>query len=184
MANQVRPFARTIRRYFFAYGGWRAVFGSPFFVTALAMSAISYSLWLDQKWPSTAQSLLPNLLGFSLGTYSIVFSLITSRVKRAMRSALNQRGVSRLEEVNATFFHFIFVQVIALVWAFIYSGTAATDLVRSIAPYCSFASSFLKISRIMGSFIGYVLLLYSFLLIIGAAQAVYRLALIVDPQQD
>lgn len=184
MPNQIRPFARTIGRYFFAYGGWRAIFGSPFFLAALAITVLSYSLWLDQKWPSTAQSLLPNLLGFSLGTYSIVFSLVTSRIKRAMKSALNDVGVSRLEEINATFFHFIFVQVIALAWAFLYSGTALTDLVNIVLPYYAPAYQLLKAARIIGSFTGYALLIYSFLLIIGAALAVYRLALIVDPQQD
>lgn len=184
MTNQIKPFAKHLKRYLRAYGGWMAVFGSPLFLTSLVVTSLSYSNWLTQDWMESTKSLLPNLLGFSLGSYSIIFSLVTSRIKRAMKASLGSTGVSRLEEVNATFFHFIFVQVIALLWAFLYQGTAITDTVVYFSHSFPFGLKLLKVARIGGSFIGYLLLIYSFILVIGSALAVYRLALIVDPKDD
>jgi len=182
MLSQFGPLFNRLGRYFHAYGGVRGVVLSPFFILALAITGTSYNKWLSEEWIATAQSLLPNLLGFSLGTYSILFSLLTGRIRRAMRAMINENGVSRLEELNASFFHFIFVQVIALTWAFVYSGTALTDLLPLIP--CLDADLTLAILRIGGSFVGYVLLVYSFLLIVGASMAVYRLAMINDPQAE
>jgi len=184
MFKQANPFIRHIRRYFRAYGGWAAVFASPLFAIAFVVTSISYSSWMTKDWTETSKSLIPNLLGFSLGTYSIIFSLVTSRIKRAMKASLGPSGSSRLEEVNATFFHFILVQVIALLWAFVYQGTLITDILKFVSGSHSAAIPILHALRFTGSFIGYLLLIYSFLLILGAALAVYRLALIVDPKDD
>ncbi len=184
MFKQSTPFVRHLRRYFAAYGGWAAVFASPFFMVALVVASISYSSWMHKDWTETSKSLIPNLLGFSLGTYSIIFSLVTSRIKRAMKASLGPSGASRLEEVNATFFHFILVQVTALLWAFVYQGTLITDILTLASHRYSAAIPVLHSLRFIGSFVGYLLLIYSFLLILGAALAVYRLALIVDPKDD
>ena len=186
MFSQFGPLFSRLARYFHAYGGIGAVLFSPFFIIAVIVTAASYNKWRADDWIGTAQSLLPNLLGFSLGTYSILFSLLTNRIRRALKTRKNERGVSRLEEVNATFFHFIFVQVVALTWSFLYSGMAITDLVEwlpSVFPDVD-ADRIMAILRFMGSSIGYTLLVYSFLLILGAALAVYRLALITDPGAD
>lgn len=184
MLSQFRPFLKHLRRYFAAYGGWPAIAASPFFLFALFVTIVSYNNWMAKDWAETTKSLVPNLLGFSLGTYSIIFSLVTARVKRAMKSANGPTGASRLEELNATFFHFIFVQVIALLWAILYEGTALTDLSLAFFPHNATALSALRYARHAGSFCGYLLFVYSFLLILGAALAVYRLALIVDPKTD
>lgn len=101
-----------------------------------------------------------------------------------MKAAVGPSGSSRLEEVNATFFHFIFVQVITLLWAFVYQGTLLTDLIAHFSHKFPTGKCLLTAARFFGSFVGYTLLVYSFLLILSAALAVYRLALIVDPNPD
>lgn len=181
LTGQFRPFARHIRRYFRAYGGWSGVLGSPLFLVALLVTAVSYGKWLKPDWTASTYSLVSSLLGFSLGTYAILFSLITSRVKGAMRAVKSDGQISALEQVNATFFHYIFVQVCALIWAFTFDGTLLADLAAALKPTCPaiwFAFVALKAA---GSFIGYVLLIYSVTLVVGAALAIYRLALISDP---
>lgn len=106
---------------------------------------------------------------------------MTSRLKRALKAVRNDRGTSYLDEINATFFHFIFIQVTALLWAFVYRGTALHDLLLEAATRWDGASCLFRILHVTGGFIGHLLLIYSIALIIGAALAVYRLALIVDP---
>lgn len=186
MASQVRPFTSRIKRYFHAYGGWKAIFCSPLFLLAFAVTVAGYGNWFrSDSWPALSQSLIPNLLGFSLGTYAILFSLMTGRLKRALKAVKNDRGVSFLDEINATFFHFIFVQVTALLWAFLYQGTALFDLTQTIKPeWPAFSETVFLVMRTVGSGIGYILLIYSISLVIAAALAVYRLALIVDPYDE
>lgn len=185
MASQLKPFASRIRRYFRAYGGWSAIFRSPLFLVAVGVAALGYGNWVSSnKWAEVSQSLIPNLLGFSLGTYAILFSLMTGRLKRALKAEKNDRGVSFLDEINATFFHFILVQVSALIWAFLYQGTALHDFAHAIQPDWPCATDMLVVLKALGGAIGYVLLIYSITLIVGAALAVYRLALIVDPHAE
>lgn len=179
--NQFRPFARHICRYFKAYGGWSGVLGSPLFLVALLVGGVSYGRWLQPGWTASTYALVPSLLGFSLGTYAILFSLITSRVKGAMRAVKTYGKISALEQVNATFFHYIFVQVLALVWAFSFDGTLLTDLAKSLKQRCPAIWETFVVLRATGSFIGYILLIYSVTLVVGAALAIYRLALISDP---
>jgi hypothetical protein len=185
MTSQLKPFASRLRRYFRAYGGWVAIFRSPLFLVAVGVTALGYGNWLSSdKWAGVSQSLIPNLLGFSLGTYAILFSLMTGRLKRALRAIKNDQDVTFLDEINATFFHFILVQVSALIWAFLYQGTALFDLVQAIQPHRPCIASVFAILKALGGGIGFVLLIYSITLIVGAALAVYRLALIVDPHAE
>lgn len=184
LTGQFRPFARHIRRYFRAYGGWRGVLGSPLFLVSILIGGVSYGQWLRPDWTAATYALVPSLLGFSLGTYAILFSLITARVKGAMRAVKSDGQISALEQVNATFFHFIFVQVIALIWAFSFDGTLLADLAIMAKDTHPALWSIFKALRAVGSFVGYVLLVYSIALVVGAALAIYRLALISDPSEE
>lgn len=185
MASQLKPFVSRLRRYFRAYGGWSAIFSSPLFLVAVCVTMLGYGNWVgSDKWAAICQSLIPNLLGFSLGTYAILFSLMTGRLKRALRAIKNEQDVTFLDEINATFFHFILIQVSALIWAFLYQGTALYDLVQAIQPDWPSISAVFAVLKAIGGGIGFVLLIYSITLIIGAALAVYRLALIVDPHAE
>jgi hypothetical protein len=154
------------------------------FVFSVLVTAFSYSRWLRGDWASGSVSLLPSLLGFSLGTYAILFSLITARVKGAMRAVKDGRSISALEQVNATFFHFIFVQVIGLLWALASQGTALFDLASWLSLRWPIALTVFEIARVAGAAIGFLLLIYSVTLMIGAALAIYRLALIADPAEQ
>lgn len=181
--GQFRPFARHVKRYFRAYGGWSGVVGSPLFLASFAIAVVSYRQWLNPDWTETAYGLLPSLLGFSLGTYAILFSLITARLKGALRAVKNGAAVSALEQVNATFFHFIFVQVIALVWALAFDGNLIADLASLACPQFPWIWCVFLLSKWLGSFIGFLLMVYSVTLVVGAALAIYRLALLSDPTE-
>lgn len=179
--SQFKAFRGRLRRYFAGYGGWKAVFSSPLFLMSCAFAAIGYNTWLTDRWSTLTETLLPSILGFSIGTYSILFGLLTSRMRAALKAKKSHGEISYLEEFNATFFHFIFVQVIALLWAIIYNGSLLHDLAYA-APKCftSALTIYLYAAR-LGGFIGYGLLIYSISLAIASALVVYRLASIVDP---
>lgn len=179
--SQFKPFIRNLRRYFNAYGGWSDVLGSPLFLVSLFIAAVSYRQWLKPEWTEVAYALLPSLLGFSLGTYALLFSLITSRLKSALRAVKNEKSISSLEQVNAIFFHFIFVQVIGLLWAFCFDGSLLADLAAWLRPHAAYVWTIFLALKAAGAFIGFLLMIYSVALVVGAAIAIYRLALISDP---
>ncbi|MER9236602.1 hypothetical protein NKI56_32080 [Mesorhizobium sp. M0622] len=182
MTNQFGPFGKWIAGYFRTYGGWTAVAQSPLFQIAFIITALNYTKWFHEDWVELALTLLPTLLGFSLGTYAILFSLLGDKLKEALSAARDKNGTSRLTEVNTTFFHFIFIQVLAIVWAFIFSGSSLVDLVDALKASWPSVVSIYRIVYLIGSFSGYLLMLYSVLLTLGAAMAVYRLALLKTPK--
>lgn len=180
-SNQIGTFIKRIKEYFRFYGGWDSIFQSPFFLTSILITAINYQDWLEPNWAELSKSLIPSLLGFSLGAYAILFGMLTGRMKKALKATRNTRGISYLDEINATFFHFIFVQVICLIWSITYFSPITSDFVKLFvdgAPQNLLtARRFLSIT---GSFIGLFLEVYSVTLIVASALAVYRLARIVD----
>ena len=109
---------------------------------------------------------------------------MNNRLKRALKAQKNQRGVSFLKEINSTFFHFIFVQVIALLWAFIYGGSALYDFAAHILVGMPVIMGIFYVAAAAGGFIGFLLLIYSISLTVAAALAVYRIAQIVDPDDS
>lgn len=173
-----------LNRYRRAYGGVRGMLASPFFGLALVITALSYSLWIEPKWIEKTESLIPSLLGFSLGTYAIIFSIVGGRIKGALRRASAPHGVSYLEQINAIFFHFILIQVICLTWSFLYQGTWLIDFINSTTCSSSNINNKIIYLTLVGSFIGCFLLVYSILLMIAAAMAVYRLAILNDPSEE
>jgi len=184
MFKQWKTLYKWLRRYFRAYGGLRGILGSPIFGVSLIVSALSYSNWLTPTWVEKVETLIPSLLGFSLGTYAILFSIVSARLKGALRALKTRADVSYLESVNATFFHFILVQVVALLWATLFSGSWLFDALDILGGSTSWVAATKLWAFRVGSFTGFVLLTYSILLTVAAALAVYRLALIKDPTED
>lgn len=183
MFGQWKALFKSIRRYFHAYGGVRGTLASPILCIAFIITALSYSKWLTPDWTARVETLIPSLLGFSLGTYAILFSIMSARLKGALRRAPAPNGVSYLEAINATFFHFIFVQVIALAWAFLFQGSWFLDLTSYFLGAHAWVERLQNWTKWTGSFIGYFFLIYSVLLSVASALAVYRLALIKDPNE-
>lgn len=175
-----RTFARNLGRYFSDYGGFKGLLLSPFLHAGILISGISYPAWQTIKWADSVTGIIPNLLGFSLGTYALLFSLMSTRMKQALKHLRNRNGTPYLDEINATFFHFILVQTLSLSWALVMK----LSTVRDLAVFCEAGPRVLEIiswGNYVAGFIGYTLLTYSLSLVIASSLAVYRLARIVDP---
>lgn len=182
--SQLTTFFRFLKTYFSDYGGISAVIGSPLFLLSAMISLISYNMWLNREWTDLSMSVIPNLLGFSLGTYALLFSLISPRIRLALKSLRNKNNVRYLDEMNATFLHFIMMQVICFIWAFLYKQSLFVDISKYVAHIAPSKINIFPALSIAGSAIGVCLLLYSILLVIAASITVYRIAKIVDPDQS
>lgn len=179
--SQLKTFRKQISRYFRDYGGTKAIFGSPFFIFAIFISILSYGSFMGGSWPTTVISIIPNLLGFSLGTYAMLFSLMSGRTKLALKKLKNDAGVSYLDEVNATFFHFIFVQIITIIWAYLFQQDTIFLIINMLQQPNSMVLDIFVTLKMIGSFFGVTLFAYSLLLVIASSLAVFRIARIVDP---
>lgn len=103
--------------YWHLYGGWRALFRSPYLYLALALNIISYPLWQTAgdgttPWTGLAVDIVPNLLAFSLGGMAIFLAFSNESFLKIIQS--EGKTTSLYMKASATFFHFIFIQTITL----------------------------------------------------------------------
>lgn len=182
MKKQFKGFYLSIARYFRYYGGWSSLLSSPLFLFSLLVTFLSYDNWINPIWVSKSETLIPSLLGFSLGTYAILFSLMTGRLKNALKKAKRKdTDISYLDEINATFFHFIFVQVICLTWTILFNGISLLEICEWVGIEKSYVIDTHFWLRRIASFIGLFLVVYSIVLTLASALMVFRIASITDP---
>lgn len=179
--SQTAIFLKHFRKYFRHYGGWRAVFCSPFFAFSIFCSFVSYGNWGNVKWVELTYQVIPNMLGFSLGTYALLFSLMGNSVKNALKSIRNNNNVLYIDELNATFLHFIFMQILAFFWAYLYSQSVISDVNGFLLHRFRCVWDFMPFLRVLGSAIGIAILTYAISLSVASSLAVYRIARISDP---
>lgn len=109
---------RAYKVYYRAYGGWQAVLTSPYFAVAFLIWCGLHPIWLDTPeegfvWLAYSFSTLPALLGFSLGSISILLAFSSETFQRLAHK--ERDPASYYMQVTATFFHFILMQFVALI---------------------------------------------------------------------
>lgn len=161
----------VLSRYWAIYGGRAALLRSPYFHFSVALTAVTFNSWFYEKWWLTVISVLPNLLGFTLGGFAIFLGFGDEKFKQIISgtSATESRDFSPYLSVSATFLHFVVVQVTALLWA----------LVASALNFDLPGKDLSLIGRwlgLVGSAVGYWLFFYSIFLAIAAAIAIFRVA--------
>lgn len=104
-----------IRGYWTAYGGFRSIVRSPVFLLAGFLTIAFHPLWWEGAWAEKTISIVPNLLGFTLGAMAIVLAFPGSRLFKFLVE--KGRSDSYYLGLAARFVHFIFVQVFAILLA-------------------------------------------------------------------
>jgi len=72
---------QLLGRYWVVYGGWPALIWSPYFHLSLVLLVITASQWINPLWWDSVLSIVPNLLGFTLGGFAIFLSFGDDRFK-------------------------------------------------------------------------------------------------------
>lgn len=104
-------------KYWKWYGGAAAVFRSRYFGMAIIVAILGYLIsLLHSAWWDVFLSIIPNLLGFSIGAYALVIGLGNEKFLLIITgsSAKDKASASPFLSVSATFVHFIIVQTIAI----------------------------------------------------------------------
>lgn len=194
-------------RYWQAYGGFISLFKSPYFYTAIVLSLILRIYWLGEPSPSctlpcpcqcpsppppwwdTALSVLPNLLGFSLGGYLMWLGVGDTSFRAWLHRKTSPDETNVYMEVSATFVHFVIVQIVALVLAVIAKHSQfplSSDVVLSdIASQLNLTSAMIEEWFAPAGYgIGFFFFVYALLTALEAAFGIFRVSSWQDTHEE
>lgn len=165
--------------YWRAYGGGRALASSPYLHVALVALVLTTRFWQCKDWWEQVLSVIPNLLGFTLGGFAVFLGFGDEKF-RAILAEPDEESPSDptlYSKLCATFVHFIVIQSLALgcavlakAWDFYY-------------PWPSQVRDALPLLRGLGGAIGYGLFLYALTSVIAATMHVFRIAVLYEYHQ-
>ena len=171
LQSSYRGVWNVLRRYWSAYGGFRALLSSAYFHVAIVLTAILAPYWLYEAWWDLSLSVLPNILGFTLAGFTIWLGFGDENFRQRL-STLPQDGgkTSAFMGVSAGFLHFIVVQIIALlcaVWAKAMNFPLPDE--HWLCPAMEFLAP-------TGYAIGFLLFIYALMAALAASLGVFRAA--------
>jgi hypothetical protein len=105
------------KKYWSSYGGFRAIFTSGYFYASVLLAAVLYPHWSKAGWWDAVLSVMPNLLGFTLGGFAMWVAIGDEHFKATIAGTSDEESSSPFMEVNATFVHFIFLQILSILLA-------------------------------------------------------------------
>lgn len=176
IATSYRSLWGALRRYWVDYGGWGEFVTSPLVHLSAVVTITSYGVWSHGNWTELPLSLLPNLLGFSLGAYALIFSLANDNLLAALNRVSADGRPPLLRMINATFLHFILVQTAAIIFALANKSSFLIDLVGWLPLSDEVGRISQRLLQLGAAVVGYWLTTYAVILLVAAALAAYRLA--------
>ena len=146
--------------YWKAYGGFKSLFTSPYLHFSIIFSVIC---WIGMRkfntklaWYDLCLSILPDILGFTLGGYALLIAFGDEKFRSILSGPKAEEKYSPFFIVNATFLHFIFFQLIALLFGI----WCKTWIIKDGAV----------------AWLGFTIFVYALVLAISAAFAILRVA--------
>ncbi len=184
------PYKRVgelVLRYWRTYGGWREVARSPYFLVALFATVVSVFNWTAVDWWDLPISIVPSMLGFTLGGYAMLVGFggesFRSMISGKKVQADGTTKESPFINMNASFVHFMIVQSLALFFAIL----AKTIHGKNDHSWLSLFSKLLHIAPgTLGLValpfwgIGFLLFMYAMTLMVAAVFSVFRVGTWVD----
>lgn len=169
MFGQYKGVGAIFKLYWAAYGGAGALLRSPYLHAAWLLLVLTGPTWIAPLWWDQCLSVLPNLLGFTLGGFAIFIGFGDEKF-RALLAEDDGKPGNAYVELCATFVHFIVVQALALLAAVIAKAW------WFYAPWLEPVRPVLPTLNILGGAVGYGLFLYALTSVIAATMHIFRIA--------
>lgn len=172
--KQLKGATSGFRAYWSAYGGWPAFIGSPYLLIALIFTASMAPFWIKPNWWDLVLSTLPNILGFSLGGFAIFLAFGDDGFRNLIAGKHpddQSDEPSPYLQFSATFFHFILVQICAIILSLLAKSIFSIEL----QPDSSLAY-WNHIAKPIWWAIGFASFSYAILSVAAAAMAIFTLS--------
>jgi len=171
---------KIFSRYWKAYGGWSAVFKSPYFHLSILLTCLSHSIWINPNWVEIPISVLPNIIGFSLGGYAIWLALGDDKFRASISIKSKEDKESPFMVVNSTFVHFIVLQIVSLLIALAYKAAPIQSLPDAVKQWLArqieSIEAYVYAVQIFTGALGYLIFVYAIMSALAATMAIYRIA--------
>jgi hypothetical protein len=164
----------VFRIYWRSYGGSAALIRSPFLWAAVFITGLLYPKWSQPLWWNDVLSIMPNMLGFTLGGYAMWMAIGDDKFRTLISGERPSGTPSPYMTVNALFVHFILLQITAILLALVaqaYDFPLPPDSVFRNALDGSF---YTLVS--IGSFLSYFVFIYAILSALAATLALLRVS--------
>ena len=138
------------------YGGYKKILGSPYFCYSLIISFVIVVFGCYKKWYESALAILPNIVGISIGAYAILLSLSNEKLLELLAKNDDKSKENPFMSISSSFCHFIFVQTITIIVAYIFRAIGIKNALLNI----------------LGNF----LFIYSIMLILATTFAIFFLS--------
>ncbi|WP_439671204.1 hypothetical protein [Cupriavidus necator] len=164
-------------RYWQAYGGWPSLVRSPYFHAAVLLTALTAHTWSQVDWWNQVLSILPNLLGFTIGGFTLFLAIGSDRFRAILSARDDDEPASMMELISASYVHFIVVQTLAIICALLASATnfpTPSFLITWINGVGLPAETIITTMRLIGWGGSYLLFLYALALVVAACMVIFR----------
>lgn len=165
---------KKIKKYFDIYGGFYAVFTSIYFWSAFIFNIFMINSWTSLCWIQNVKSIIPSIVGFSLGAYAILVGFGTDHFQKfiSLKDQVKKETLKDKKEIfkiantmyihiNTTFIHYILVQMLSLLLAVLCDSIFSTKM---------------NFIEILVSFIGNLMFIYSLTLSVAAVFVIFDVA--------
>jgi len=147
----------TFNLYWDNYGGFQAVFTSPYFLISFILTLLSTIFADSDKWYEHTLNILPDILGFSIGSFAILIALGDNEFRKKLSIVIDEDESTPFMKINSSFVHFIFIQIVAIVIALI--------------------SQLLNLTNFIFFFIGIFFLIYAIMSTLAATLVILKFSL-------
>lgn len=174
----------SFKEYWQSYGRLNAIISSAYFWIAVVITMISYTTWLKSDWEEQFIGVFPSLLGFTLAGYAVWLTLGDKQLRTILVKKVNENNISAFMTINASFIHFIVLQVLAFIGLFILNTNSMSHLVHFIhLESCDlFFNIYKSLATTFNCFV-FFLSIYSILSMLAAIFGLFNIAKAIDKLQ-
>lgn len=188
--TQYSHLCEVLLSYWNSYGGTKTFLCSPYLHIAIILSVVMWPIWTQSNWWDLVISILPSVVGFSLGGYAIFTAFGNEDFKYAIsgiddKNKKEKQQYSPFIQANASFLHFIIIQLVALIFAVLAQARIYNSLSEHIKLKIMDVLTIKDFFIIDGItqlfwFFAFSLFVYALSLAFAATFAIFRMALWFD----
>lgn len=161
-----------IKTAFNEFGGCTALTRSLYLKAALIVTIFSWKIWTEGKYWELPISIMPNIIGFTLGGFAILLAFGDTKFMSIISYRSNEMH-SPFYKLAVTFLIFILTQASSLIYAIVMKSCFDNPII--IKNIGLELGAILKVLEILLQSFGFILFIYSIFLVIASGVEIFRI---------